>query len=95
MSKKQVYEEKFAARLKEFNARIEVLKAKAMQAESSVKMDYFETIEDLEQKRTKALEQLAALKAAGDNAWEDLKGGVENAWSNLEEAVKAATSHFK
>ncbi len=94
MSKKQAYEEKFKAQLDELNAKIDVLKAKAKQAEGSVKADYHETIEDLQNKRSEAKNKLQELSAASDDAWEDLKQGVESSASTFADAVKSAVSRF-
>ena len=95
MSKKEAYRKKLEAQLDEWNAKIEVLKAKANKAEASAKVEYHETIEDLQKKRSNAKDKLQELRNAGEDAWEDLKGGLEQSWSDLEAAVKAATSRFK
>ncbi|MEJ2469867.1 MAG: coiled coil domain-containing protein [Desulfuromonadales bacterium] len=95
MSKKQAYEEKFKAQLNELNAKIDVLKAKAEQAEASAKADYYETIEDLEKKRSAAKGKLQELQHASDDAWEDLKDGMEASWSSFAAAVKSAVSRFQ
>ena len=95
MNKKQAYEEKIAAQLKEWDAKIDVLKAKAEKTEAAAKADYYETIEDLQKKRGAAKENLQALSRASDDAWEDLKQGVESAWSNLGAAITAAISRFE
>lgn len=95
MSKKQAYEEKFTAQLDELNAKIDVLKAKAKQAEASLKADYYETIEDLLKKRSEAQSKLETLRDAGDGAWEDMKQGVEESWTTFAAAVKSAASRFQ
>lgn len=95
MSKKQAYEEKLKAQLDEWNAKIDVLKAKAEKAGAKTKVDYYETIEELQKKRTKAKDKLQELRAAGDDAWEDLKTGVDQTWSSLGDAVNSAVSRFK
>jgi len=95
MSKKDAYRKKLEAQLDEWNAKIDVLKAKANKAEASAKVEYHETIEDLQKKRSNAKDKLQTLRNASEDAWEDLKGGLEQSWSDLEAAVKAATSRFK
>ena len=95
MSKKQAYEKKFKAQLDELNAKIDVLKAKAKQAEASVQADYYETIEDLQKKRSEAQNKLRSLREAGDSAWEDMKQGVEDSWAAFAAAVKSAYSRFQ
>ena len=95
MSKKQAYEEKLKAQFAELNAKIDVLKAKAKQAEGSVKADYHETLEDLQKKRSEAKNKLQELSEAGDNAWEDMKKGVDESWDAFATAVKSAVTRFK
>lgn len=95
MGKKELYEEKLRAQLREWDAKIDVLKAKAEKAEKEIKVDYYDTIEEIKEKRNIAREKIVELQAAGDDAWKDLKDGVENAWSDLSSAVKAATERFK
>ncbi len=95
MTKKQAYEKKLSAQLEEWNAKIDVLKAKAQKAEATTKVEYYETIENLQRKRSVANEKLQKLQNASDSAWEDLKEGIENAWSDFGAAVKSAMSRFK
>jgi len=95
MSMKDAYQQKLQARLDEWNADIDKLKARADKAEASVKLGYYEQIEDLKMKQEAAREKLAELKLASDDAWEDLKAGAESAWDSLGEAVKSASSRFK
>lgn len=95
MSKKEAYEKKLEAQLDEWNAKIDVLKAKAQRAGADAKVDYEETIEDLQQKRAAAKSKLQDLREASDDAWDDLKEGVEQAWDNLGQAVSRATERFK
>ena len=95
MSKKQAYEAKLKAQLDEWNAKIDVLKAKAEKAGAQTKIEYHETIEDLQKKRAKAKDKLQELSAASDDAWDDLKGGVEQAWKSFGDAVDSAVSRFK
>ena len=95
MSLKDAYQEKLEAKLKEWNAEIEKLEAKAAKAKADARINYNEKLEDVKRKREAAREKLSELKGAGENAWENLKAGVENAWQSLEDAVKSAKSHFK
>lgn len=94
MDKKKAYEEKLNAQLDEWDAKIDVLKAKADKAGSDAKINYKETIEKLEKQRANAKDSLQELRAASDDAWEDLKDGIEDTWSSLGDAIKSATSRF-
>ena len=95
MEKKKAYEEKLQAQLDEWDAKIDTLKAKAAKAEADTKVNYQETIEELEKKRADAKKRLQELREAGDDAWTDLKKGIDEAWSNFGSAVKSAMDRFK
>lgn len=94
MSMKQAYVEKVQARLNEWDAEIEKLKARAEGAEADAKIEYHEQIETLREEQREAQAKLDELRAAGDNAWEDMKAGVQQAWDSLEHAAEKARSRF-
>ncbi len=95
MSMKEAYEKKLQARLDEWSAEINVLKAKADNAEADAQIEYYKQIEELKSMQASADGKLAELKEASDEAWEDLKFGIESAWDSLGSALKSATSRFK
>lgn len=94
-SKKKAYEEKLEAEMNEISAKIDVLKAKAAKAKSAGKADYYETIEDLEEKKEVVRSKMNQLKDSGSDAWEEIKAGTEKAWSDLSDSVQSAISKFK
>ena len=93
--KRKAYEKKLDAQLKEYNAQITLLKAKAEKAKADVRIDYYNTIEALEQKQDKAKTKLQELQTAGDEAWEAVKTGAEKAWAEVKTAYHDAVSKFK
>ena len=93
--KRKAYEEKLDAQMKEWNAQIELLRAKADKAKAEVKIEYYKTIEALQRKQNDAKAKLRELKTAGDEAWEDLKAGAEKAWAEVKTAYHDASSRFK
>ena len=95
MLDKDLYIQKLHARLDQWNANIDKLRAKADKAEAGVRQEYFKQIEYLQGRRKEAEGKLAEMRAAGGDAWEDLKIGVGMAWDAMEEAIKSATSRFK
>jgi hypothetical protein len=78
--KRKAYEEKLDAQLKEWNAQIALLKAKAENSKAGAKVDYYKTIEALEQKQ---------------DAWEAVKTGAEKTWAEVKTAYHDAASKFK
>lgn len=93
--KRKVYEEKLDAQLKEWNAEIALLKAKAENSKADVKVEYATKIDALQHKRDIAKAKLHELKAAGDEAWEDLRTGAEKAWAEVKTAFHDAAAKFK
>ncbi|HUU73630.1 MAG TPA: coiled coil domain-containing protein, partial [Burkholderiales bacterium] len=87
MSEKQAYEKKLQAKLDEWSAEIDKLKAKADSAEADVQLDYNRRIDGLRSMQQAANERLVALRDASDNAWQDLKGGMESALDSLGNAL--------
>lgn len=95
MSQKEELVNKLQAKLDEYDANIDGLKALADKAGADAKLEYYKQIESLREKKEAAKTKLDELKVAGDGAWEDLKEGVESAWNDLGEALKSAVSRFK
>jgi chromosome segregation ATPase len=93
--KRKAYEEKLDAQLKEWNAQIALLKARAENAKADAKVDYHKAIEALEHKQDKAKTKLQELKTAGDEAWDAVKTGAEKAWAEVKTAYHDAVSKFK
>lgn len=95
MKNREAYREKLEAQMREWSAKIDLLKAKADQAEAEAKIEYSKRIEDLRQRKEALQAQLAELKNAGDAAWEEIKSGVEKASAELKSAVESAAAKFK
>jgi len=93
--KRKAYEEKLDAQLKEWNAQIALLKAKAENAKADAKIDHYKTIETLQAKQDAARTKLQELRNAGDDAWEDIKTGAENVWTEVKVVFQSAASRFK
>jgi hypothetical protein len=93
--KRKAYEERFDAQLKEWSAQIALLKAKADTARAEAKIEYYKTIETLQGKQDEARTKLQELRAAGDDAWEDLKTGAEKIWADVKTAFQSSVSRFK
>jgi phage tail tape-measure protein len=95
MSKKDDYEKELQARLDEFSAEIERLKARADKADSDAQPWHHKQVEALQEKHRLAKEKLDELRKSSDDAWEDMKAGIATAWDSIGEAMKSATKRFK
>ena len=95
MSKREEYINKMAAQLKEWSARMDVLKAKAEKAEADAKINYDSELESLRKRKEAAEKRLSELKNASESAWEDLKDGCEKSWQEFKSALDTAVSKLK
>ncbi len=95
MDKRKEYQEELDSQLKEWNAQISLLKAKADKTTTEAKIEYYRIIDTLQKKVDEARPKLQELKTAGGEAWEDLKSGAEEAWAELRTAFDNAASRFK
>lgn len=93
--KRQAYQERREAQLREWAARIESLRAKADRAKAEAKIKYLEQIEAAESKLEVARARLKELVAASDEVWEELKEGVEEAWEDVRERVEVAIERIR
>jgi len=91
---KETYEKKLEAKLEEWNADIDKLKAKVDSAEVDAQLEYYKQIEELRTKQEEVKNKLDELKEASDDAWEDLKAGIDSAWDSLSSSIKSAFSRF-
>jgi uncharacterized coiled-coil DUF342 family protein len=94
VSQKDAYIQKLQARLHEWDKEIDRLATKAIKAKADTKLEYYEQIEELRDKREVVIEKLEKLRQASDDAWKDLKAGIESAWNDLSETLKSATSRL-
>ena len=95
MTDKDAYVQKLHAKLDEWNAEIDKLKAKADNTEADLRIEYQKQIDSLQEKRKDAEIKIGEVAEAGEGALEDLKSGVQGAWDSMEEALKSARSKFK
>lgn len=94
MNAKESYKKKVQAQLDEWAAEIDRLRARADKDQADAQLRYYSQIGELRAMQAAAGQKLDQLKAAGDTAWEDLRGGIERARDSLGAAVKAAASRF-
>ena len=84
MSIRDVYENKWKARL-------EVFKEKADQEETNLQLEYYTLIDEIKLEMESAHNKLQQLKQAGDESWEEFKDEVETTWDSLDELIRALT----
>ena len=95
MENKKAYQERMEAELREWQAKIDVLKAKADKAQADKKIEYQEEIETLREKQEQMRDRLKELQDAGEDAWQEVKAGLDAAWEELRSATNRAMDRFK
>jgi chromosome segregation ATPase len=95
MSSKDEYQQKLEAQLREWSAKLEVLRAKADQAKAEQKMTHQKEFEALQERKEALEERLDELRASGEDAWEEVKAGTEAAWKELDDAFTRSLQRFR
>lgn len=83
LENRKAYESKLDAQLAQWDADLDVLKAKARRAEVDARVNYDKAIDALQRKHAEAGVHLVKLKAATDETWESVKAGTEKCWHEL------------
>ncbi len=92
---KQAYREKFEAQLQEWDAQLDLMKARASKLKADAKIEFEGQLTALQQKRQQAIAKLEDLSQRSEDAWDDLKAGTERAWSELAKAMDSIAVRFK
>ena len=95
MSIKNDYQKKIEAQLHQWEAEINLLKAKAQNTEADAKINYQKNLEELKLKKGVAIKRLQEIKTSGAEAFEDLKEGAYKASAELKHGIDSALSHLK
>jgi chromosome segregation ATPase len=86
--------ERREARVNEYKARIELLRAQAQRITAEAKAEYVEILEDLNAKRQAIEFRLTKLAGSGEGAWSELREGIESAIDELADALDRASNQF-
>lgn len=92
---KEAYLQKLQAKLNEWDADIEALKAKASGASADARMELNKQIQELESEQNEMKQRYEKLKTASDDAWNDIRHGTEAAWKRASSSFQKAISRFK
>lgn len=88
MGKLDTNPSKIEEQFKLWDAKLDVLVAKAKVAEKEAKIDLGKRIEAIKANRATAQSKYEEYKAAGSGKWDDFKSGVEGVWKDIEDAFK-------
>lgn len=88
MREKELYQQKMEAKLDEWKAEAEKLRAKAAGADADAKLDANRKAEELDRKIETGNQRLAEIREAGEDTWESVKARVDAAWDTLTSEVR-------
>ncbi len=95
MSDKELYKQILVAKLEEWKADLDKLKAKAKGADAGVQLKMKDKITSLDSKLQKGADELAKLDKAGNEAWLSVKKDIDATWDSLKSAFKDISSEFR
>jgi F0F1-type ATP synthase membrane subunit b/b' len=90
----QAFREQTETRLAEYNKEIDQLKAKAEKLKEDAKTKAEQQLTALRQKQDEVSEKLKNLSSSSENAWEQVKLGIDAAMEDLGNAYKKAKAEF-
>jgi hypothetical protein len=91
---KEALMDKFNARLKQAEAKIDLLKARAAEADADTRMHLQKELEDLKSRKDQLTDKLSRLQDASGDAWRDLQAGAQAGWEAFSGAVERAVSRY-
>lgn len=95
MTEKDAYQQKLQAKLEEWRAEIDRLKARAKEAEADAQVRHRQEIRDLQAKREALKKEWSRLQQSSGDAWQEVKSGADKAWSELSTSIQHAWTKLK
>ena len=95
MGEKELRHQKRRAKLDEWKAEVDKLKARASGASADAQLKLIEKFRAMESRIDDGKKKLAEMADHGEDAWVSVKDGVESAWDSLKSAVSDAVEKFK
>ncbi len=95
MATKEAYQKKLEVQLKEWDAQLDQLMAKAEKAKTDTRSKVKGELDSLKTKRVAVQKKLDELRNRGEDALKDLKGGVDKAWGDISDALGKVAARFK
>ena len=95
METRELYKQKYEAQLREWSAKIDVLKAQADKQTAEAKLDAKPTLDALNEKLAAAKAKLNEIAEATDDKWDDVMKGADQAWNDFKASVEGAYDALK
>jgi len=88
--KKEEYQRKLAAEMKELDVKIDELKAKAGRASDSVKAEFAKDMEALDRQKAVLAQKMEAVKSSSASGWNEVKAGANSAMDSVKQTYEKA-----
>ncbi|MBX3630172.1 MAG: coiled coil domain-containing protein [Nitrosomonas sp.] len=94
-SNREAYIKKAEAQLKEWEAQIDLLKAKGKNLAADGRLEFNKQIEEIDKKRAELSNYLDQLADKSEDLWEDIKDEAEEKWQVVSNNFSDFFSKFK
>lgn len=95
MNEKELYRQKTQAQFDKWQAELDILKARASNADADVKLELNQRIKELERQIEDGQEKLEELAKKGEDAWESMKDDVEATIGSVKSSIGDAVTKLK
>lgn len=95
MSNKEAYIKKAEAQLNEWNAQIDLLKAKGGNLAADAEIEFKKKLDEAEKKRAELSAYLDQLADKTDSVWDDVKDEAEEKWNAVNKTFSNFIDKFK
>ncbi len=95
MASKEAYQQKLEAQIKEWDVKLEQLRAKAQMASAELRIKYENEQEDLARQRKSMQKMFEEIGHHSEAAWQDVKDGAEKARLEMARAMDKFSNFFK
>jgi peptidoglycan hydrolase CwlO-like protein len=93
--KKEEYQRALAAQMRELDAKVDELKAKAARANDAVKVEFARDMDALDRQKAVLAEKTDAVKSSSASAWNDVKAGANSAMESVRQTYERAKARFQ
>jgi hypothetical protein len=95
MATKEAYRQQLEARLAQWDARLDLLAAKARKATADAQIDHENELGALRRQREHAVATMTELAKRSEGAWDDVKVGAERAWDEMGKTIDRLAARFR
>ena len=93
-ARRAAYEKKFQARLDQWRAKVDALRARARETEADAEISSREAVDQAQDSLEDYRRQVEGLRSSGDAALKDLVEGCADSWQTFKQSFDRAASRF-